>query len=420
MCGVKRCFYPALSLYNEDCVDVTNTKNSQWCYRTNRVNKMFSCAFSFESRDCINSRFLFDCRNCENCFGATNKRNAKYIFFNQQLSKEEYQERLLKIDLSSQKVLEENQTKFQSLMEMAVWPENFNVGSSESTGEYIEESTRCRNGYWQGKSTDMFWCWISEEQHDSAFSTYAGWGSDAYYTCDVVGGSQLRFCFRCWRCINMEYCLDCYDCENCFGCVGLRKNSFCIFNKQYSEDEYWKKVDELKCAMLDCGEYGEYFPATFSENGLEYSMGEAFFGYSNEELVQFQAVLFDPKRGDVNSSSEATTELLLLDVNTIPDCLVEINEEIFVGKPILDLILSRPFSVTRGEMAFYRKQNYPFPREHFLRRLKALIRTSNSPEPENRLCANCSREIISYRNSSFVVRRVFCKNCYLKFLEENN
>jgi len=419
LCGAKNCFYPALALYSEDSVDVTNTKNSQQCYHTNRVNKMFRCAFSFECRDCLNSIFLFDCRNCEFCFGATNARNKKYLWFNEQLAEDEWKKRRAEVDLSCYSVLIEYQEKFNALVRDSVWPENFNVGSDDCRGEYIEDSTRCDNCYWLGKSTDLYWCWVSEEHRDCAFSAWTGWGGDSYYTCDVVGGGPLRFCFRCWRCVEMEYCMDCYDCEFCFGCVGLKKKRFHIFNKEYSKEEYWQKVDELKCAMLDRGEYGEYFPASFSENGFEYAMYDAFFGYSEKDLEQYQAPRFDPRRGAVVSAS-GNNDSQPIDINSIPDCLSQIDEATFVGKPILDPVLGRPFSVVAGEMAFYRSQGYSFPREHFLRRLKASIRTSNSPEEEKALCGSCGKAITTYKNSTFSKRKVFCKECYLKFLEQNN
>ena len=72
--------------------------------------------------------------------------------------------------------------------------------------------------------------------------------------------------------------MDCYDCENCFGCLGLRKKKFHIYNRSYSEEAYWKRVDEIKCAMLDRGEYGMFFPAEISQGGYQFSMGEMFLG----------------------------------------------------------------------------------------------------------------------------------------------
>ncbi len=154
----KRCMYTALSLFSDDSVDSTNAHNSQFCYRTNKVSKLFKCRFAFESRDCMNSSFLFDCRNCEFCFGATNKRNKKYLWFNEQLTQEEYEKRLAEVDLSCYSKLQEYEQKFQALVKDAMWPENFNIGAMESTGEYLEESTRCHNSFWVRKSNDLYNC----------------------------------------------------------------------------------------------------------------------------------------------------------------------------------------------------------------------------------------------------------------------
>src|SRR3989338_10468327 len=63
---------------------------------------------------------------------------------------------------------------------------------------------------------------------------------------------------------SVEYSINCINCEYCFGCVGLRSKKFCIFNRQYSEDEYWNLADEIKTRMLERGEDGEVFPILIS------------------------------------------------------------------------------------------------------------------------------------------------------------
>jgi len=35
-------------------------------------------------------------------------------------------------------------------------------------------------------------------------------------------------------------------CNDCFGCANLRKSSYCIFNKQYTEEEYEKEIEKMK------------------------------------------------------------------------------------------------------------------------------------------------------------------------------
>ncbi|MFH1433436.1 MAG: hypothetical protein ABIG32_00895 [Candidatus Uhrbacteria bacterium] len=413
----RRCFYSALSLFSEDCLDVTNTHQSRECFRVNRVSNLHGCSFAFECRDCLSCSFIFDCRNCEFCFGATNKRNKKYIWFNDQLSEQEWKKRFTEVDLSCFSTLQEYQKRFRKLVAEAAWPENFNIGSTECSGEYIEESTRCTNCYWNRKSTDLDWCWMMEEHQDSAFSAWAGWGAQSYYTCDIVSGSWHRFCFRTWRCQNMEYCMDCYDCENCFGCVGLRKKSCCIYNVQYQEDDYYSRLDEIKCAMLERGEYGEYFPAEFSQNGLQFSMADVFFGFTETELAAYNAPRFDPKRGGVVLIGEQK-ESAGVSVDNVPDCLADVDQSKYVAEPLYDPKLDRNFSVTDGEFAFYQAHRLAFPREHFLSRLKNMIRQANSPFPQTLQCTECKQDIMSYQNSTYPDRRVYCKDCYLKYLEQ--
>ena len=39
--------------------------------------------------------------------------------------------------------------------------------------------------------------------------------------------------------------LDCINCQNCFNCINLRNKNYCIWNKQYGKEEYFKKIKEL-------------------------------------------------------------------------------------------------------------------------------------------------------------------------------
>jgi ribosomal protein L29 len=44
----------------------------------------------------------------------------------------------------------------------------------------------------------------------------------------------------------MQYCFDCGSSHDCFGCCHLNNKEFCIFNVQYTEEEYAAKLAELK------------------------------------------------------------------------------------------------------------------------------------------------------------------------------
>ncbi len=412
----KRCFYLYTSYQCEDCVDIANTRLTQDCYAINRSKQLHQCQFVFESAQCQQSAFLFDCKNLDYCFGATNKVNKKYLWFNEQLTKEEWEKRRATVDLSSRAVLEEYYKRFYDLIAKAAWPPSYIIGSEDCTGEYLQESVRCHDSYWVNLGVDLYSCFMAVEFQQSAFSIWIGWGSDVYYTCDHVGG-PVKFCFRTWDCTDMEYSMDCRNCEHCFGCAGLKRKKYCIFNVQYTPEAYWKKLDEIKCAMLDRGEYGEFFPAKFSQSGFQFSMGDLFAEYTPEEYRLFAAPKFDPNRAAVHASMQDGEAALTTD--TLPDRLADASESL-VGKPIFDKKLGRNYSIAPLEWAFYQRHKLAIPSEHFLSRLRNIVRTSNSPVKMAASCSSCGTEITTYKNATFPKRNLMCRPCYLKYLEKNN
>lgn len=73
------------------------------------------------------------------------------------------------------------------------------------------------------------------------------WDSELCYE-----GVEIYNCYNCdfsqflRNCSDCAYCYDCLNCHNCFGCVGLRRASYCIFNKQYQPEEYETRLKFLK------------------------------------------------------------------------------------------------------------------------------------------------------------------------------
>ncbi len=90
---------------------------------------------------------------------------------------------------------------------------------------------------------------------------YTGIGAYNKWIVDCI---QMELSEKCYetidstRCYGSSYliecnsCNDCHfsaflnSCADCFGCVGLTHKKYCVFNKQYSKEEYFKKVEELK------------------------------------------------------------------------------------------------------------------------------------------------------------------------------
>jgi hypothetical protein len=77
---------------------------------------------------------------------------------------------------------------------------------------------------------------------------------DCYYIQDSelcyesIGGNKLYNChytIDCGDCHDVHFSRNCYDCSNCFGCVNLRNKNYYIWNKQYTKEEYKKKIAEI-------------------------------------------------------------------------------------------------------------------------------------------------------------------------------
>ena len=413
----KRAMYTYYCLENcEDIVQGTFVMTSQNCFGCTRIERCHSCNFALESRDCINCSFIFDCRNCEDCFGATNLRNKKYVLFNEQLTKEEYQKRLSEVDLSCRSTFHEYHKRFLQLVETSAFPENFNINSADCQGEYLSDCVRVRESYYMQKCTDCAYNYGSSGAERCYYVSSAYPASDCWMSAVQLNCSQSKYSAMCGNSRELEYCNNCHDCESCFGCVGLRNKKFHIFNKPYSEAEYWQKVDGLKCAMLDRGEYGEFFPFDVSPNGMQFSMSPVLYDVDEAEMKRFGAPIYDPDRGAVLAPKK-TVEVPPLRSEDVPDCLAEVEPDKWVGKAFMDTKANRRWTVMPKEFAFYQSHHLPFPEEHYTSRLRGQLQLLNLPLWEQKNCVACNASISVGKNKTFTARKVYCTACYLKYLE---
>ncbi|MEK9181419.1 MAG: hypothetical protein AAB786_00120 [Patescibacteria group bacterium] len=63
--------------------------------------------------------------------------------------------------------------------------------------------------------------------------------SELCYECtDCLVSNRLLYSQECEACVDSIGLFDCRGCTNCIGCVGLRQQSYNIFNKKVSQEEY--------------------------------------------------------------------------------------------------------------------------------------------------------------------------------------
>ncbi len=115
--------------------------------------------------------------------------------------------------------------------------------------DYCNGLGHCKNCYL------IFWADYCE---NAFYSTFLNALKDSL-DCYRMNGCELCYedigCKKCYRTFFSEECDSCTDvwfsrscagCTNCLGCINLRNKNYCIFNVQYSREEYVKKLEEFK------------------------------------------------------------------------------------------------------------------------------------------------------------------------------
>ena len=111
--------------------------------------------------------------------------------------------------------------------------------------------------------------------------------SEQCYECTQSRGLyNCHFCELCENSSDTYLSNNCRGCKNCFGCVNLEHKEFCIFNEQYSKEDYFKKIEELKGDFLQSRKKIESLKSSLQERSAyiincENCTGDQLFNCKN-------------------------------------------------------------------------------------------------------------------------------------------
>ena len=110
---------------------------------------------------------------------------------------------------------------------------------------YTYHSSNCYFCFDCAYCKNCFYCFDSARCTDCIDCDYCV-DSELLYGCvdcyKVNNSTYLDFCARMY---DSHFCWDCNDSHDLFGCTHLKQKQYCIFNKQYSKEEYQRKIMEL-------------------------------------------------------------------------------------------------------------------------------------------------------------------------------
>ncbi len=235
------CYYTHGSFNCKDCIDSAFLYDSELCFESVDCRACYHCRNSYLCDNCSNCDFCFNMRGCQDCFMCSDLQNQKFCIQNKAYSKEEYEKRMGEIHFGSFKVFSFLKEKFVREV-MAGKPYVRLINIENSDGNFLINTKNCHKCFdVEGAQDCMYYrigangCKDVVDSHavvDGSELIYGNVSTTESYNCHNVIG--------CWTSKNCCYGEFNQGCENCIGCISLRYKKNCVFNKQYSEEEFNK------------------------------------------------------------------------------------------------------------------------------------------------------------------------------------
>jgi len=380
--------------------------NTELCYDSLNCSKCYNIKSCNQCYNSSNLSFCFDMRGCSDCFMSSNFRNKKYCFRNQQLSEVDYKDKIKSINTGDREEYNKYKTQYYELIKKSLHVSNYLVNSEQCSGDFVMNSKNCKHCFNIERSEDCKYCFDSADpgSKDSYDDDRSGWNGELLYeTIGLPKPYNTHFSVSCGYPRNLDYCYFCNNCEDCFGCVSLKNKKYCILNKQYSKEEYFKLKTKIIEQMRKYNEWGEFFPSKISPFAYNETLAQDYFTTSKD-----QAILdgYRWRDDDEKTYVEQTYKL--------PNDIKEVEEDILHEILVCDCC-QKNYRIVPQELKLLKNMTLPVPigcpecRNNERKRLMNPMRLWKSN------CTKCNKGI----ETSYAPNReekVYCEKCYMEEL----
>ncbi len=377
-------------------VDIEN------CYDSVNIQKSSGVTYSKNIISCVDSHFILNGSGLTNCFGCVNLRNKSNCWFNEQLTPEEYSNRLEDYTGSYSKK-EEMIKIFEYFCLQHPHRENNNIKAVDSEGDYLYECKSVKDSFEVSKAENCRYLFSSKVIKDSLGTI--GYGTNGENLLEVVAtgySSNIIGSFWAENSQDVVYGFDVKYNTSTIGCDAIKNAKYAILNKEYLKEEYERLkehiVEELKSQNL----YGLMMPPSIAPFAYNETIAQDNFPLTKEEAVA-QGYRWED---DVQVTKGKET----LKTEDIPDHIADVPDSI--TKEILACInCERNYKITEQELLFYKKMHLPIPRACFYCRHRDRVRRRGPYKFWDRKCDFCSKDI----KTNYSPERkeiVYCEKCY--------
>jgi len=325
--------------------------------------------------------------------------------FNQQLTKNEYEDFLAKAELSKFSSVENWRIKFEEFLKTQASPPDHNTGCENVVGDYLTNCKNCTDCFCLTDSIDCNSCFRFWGLKSSVL-TATGGTELGLENITGIGQYIVSANYTIHECSYLAYCKDLLFSKNCLGCVGLKHKQYAILNKEYSSEEYSRLAKKVLELMSERGELGEFFPISFSPFPYNDSLASDIFPLSKQQCLQ----------QGLNWRDDGLAATPNLESPEIPDALQDFNN---LNASCHCLRKMRPYKIIPQELEFYRKLNIPIPRLAPLTRMDDLLRFQPVYRLEDKKCArisfdgrSCDQSFKSAFVPGLINQKTVCRGCY--------
>ena len=364
--------YSTRELSCKDSFDLLFVDKLERCYENVICQNSYNLFYSQHCDNCIDSWFLYDCRNCQNIFGCTGLRNKQYHIFNKPYSKNEYYKKLNEFNLGSYEAILKIKKEFDRFK--LSYPRKFaNLNNTyEVTGDNVIHTKNSKFIFDGMKEIEnsKFVFWGLYGLKDSYDVLGAGATAELIYDSIASGmsGSRILFSVVALGCHSVFYSINCHHSSHLFGCIGLRNKQYCILNKQYTKEEYERLVPKIIEHMNEMPyidkkgriyKYGEFFPPELSPFAYNETIAQEYFPLTKKQALEQGYPWKEPEERNIQFS---------IPNSQLPDNIKDVKDDI-VGQIIecahqgkCNEQCTEVFKIIPQELQFYRKMNLPLPR----------------------------------------------------------
>lgn len=397
------CYYNLFTKFSKDTVDSTFVYNSEKTYQSISCYNCYNINYSINLEDCSNCNFSIDLKSCTDCFLCSNLRNKSYCIQNKQYSKEEYLNKISELHLESNSFINLVRKKWLDLISSSKHKYAQILKSENSTWDNIINSKNTHYSFNVSNCEDSSYLYDVLDATNCRDLNYSLYKPEM--SLELISTLSLKFsafCSASHYSKNIFYCDQCNSSSDLFWCIWLKNKQYCILNKQYTKQEYFKLKEKIISYMETIWEYWEFFPIELSAFSYNETIANDYFPLTKDEILEKgykykedeESAIYTWPKIDIPNSTNNVSNKILQSILECESC-------------------TKNYRIVWPELEFYRKQKVSLPRKCSNCRHLERMKLRNPRELFDRECDKCEKEIKSTFNKGRI-EEVYCEDCYNK------